>query len=492
MLSFSRNSAIAVTWTTDTCHAVKLRADGNACRVDVCWKGQTGKDGASLAELLLNAIKNVGGDDSIYIIAGGNGQGWGMADLNMPALKREEMKNALTFELKKQTPLSSEKLHWGYRLLPKRPGNSSQPVRLFYVRTEHWNSWLKAADGLHHIDAILPAPIALDPVLQDASFIMPEPNGAPARYEYAPAETGRVVVPRSDTAPTTLAQAIPPETCKLGPIDKLDETERAGFASAIILGIYGLTDCVNTDAGTMLPIPERFHARRHIASKIAATVIAVYLLGLLAYAIAGNLSGHAAQLRQVDQAIKKTQTELDQLKKLLDPKDSERTALIRQELQDNTLNRPDFPTVLMAVTQTIPSTHWISDAFEWRDGQITFKIQGPAKELELTTKLEDSKYLGDVTERLSTMNNGSYTQRFEAIARYDTEIEADILRSRQETIQKREEERRKAQLEAEAKAKAQAAAANMEAEEEATVEEEEPTDEAGDLESENAGEPEEI
>ncbi|MCQ2396408.1 MAG: hypothetical protein MJ106_01770 [Lentisphaeria bacterium] len=482
MLSFTRNLAIAVTWSTDNCQAVRLRADGNVCKVEACWQGQVGKDGASLAELLLHAVKAVGGDDSIYIIAGGNGQGWGMADLNMPSLKRDELKNALTFELKKQTPLSAEKLHWGYRVLPKKAGVATQPVRLFYVRTEHWNSWLKAADGLHHIDAILPAPVALDPVLQDSTFVMPEPHDAPARYEYVPCESGRAVAPRNDNAPLTLAQAIPPETCQLGPLAQLDETARAQFAPAIVLGIYGLTDCVNTDSATMLPIPERFRARRHVAVKIASAVIAVYIIGLIAYAIAGNFSGHAAQLRQIDQAIKKAQAELDQLNEAMSLKVAEKTALIRQELQDNTPNRPDFPTVLMAVTQTIPSTHWISDSFEWRDGQVSFKIQGSSKEMELTSKLEDSKFLGDVTERLSTMNNGAYTQRFEAIARYDTEIEADVLRTRQETMKKREEERLKIQKEIEEKVKA------AQAEEDAALEEEDgaETIPEGDEESEDA------
>lgn len=190
----------------------------------------------------------------------------------------------------------------------------------------------------------------------------------------------------------------------------------------------------------MVPLPDRFHARRNIPVKIAAACLGVYLLGLLIFVLAGNLSGHATQLRQLDQSIKKVRAELEKLQKLTDPKGVERINLLKQELLDNTPNRPDFPTALLAVTQAVPSTHWISDNFEWRDGQIAFKIQGPTKEVDLTSKLEDSRFLGDVTERLSTMNNGSYTQRFEAIARFDTEIEAEVLRTREEQKQQKQKE----------------------------------------------------
>lgn len=437
MLSFNRNQSIAVTWTTDTCRAVRLRVTGNACQVDACWHGEVGKDGASLAELVLNAAKAVGADDSSYIVAGGNGQGWGMADLQMPALKPEELNNALSFELRKQTPLSSDKLHWGYRLLPKKANGTTQPVRLFYVRTEHWNSWLKAANGLHHIDALLPAPVALDPVLEGASLIMPGGPGTPGRYEYAIGENGRVVIPRDETAPLKLSEALSADLCKPGPVNDLPQAVQLGFVPTIVLGLYGLTSCINQDQSTMVPLPDRFHARRNIPVKIAAACLGVYLLGLLIFVLAGNLSGHATQLRQLDQSIKKVRAELEKLQKLTDPKGVERINLLKQELLDNTPNRPDFPTALLAVTQAVPSTHWISDNFEWRDGQIAFKIQGPTKEVDLPSKLEDSRFLGDVTERLSTMNNGSYTQRFEAIARFDTEIEAEVLRTREEQKQQK-------------------------------------------------------
>lgn len=210
MPSFVRNQSIAVTWTTDTCQAVRLQANGNACLVEKCWYGTLGKNGESLAELLLNALKFLGADDSIYVIAGGNGQGWGMADVNMPALKAEEMRAALSFELRKQTPLSSDKLRWGYRICPSQKEATTLPVRLYYVRNESWNSWLKAVDGLHHIDAMVPAPVALDPILEEGALIVPGGHGIPGTYEYSWTATGRQIAPREGGDTLRIAEAIPP------------------------------------------------------------------------------------------------------------------------------------------------------------------------------------------------------------------------------------------------------------------------------------------
>ena len=438
-MNTSRAKAIAVTWTTDSCNAVRVHAVHNSCAVEACWHGELNKDGASLAELLLNAMKALGADDSVYIIAGGNGQGWGMADLEMPAtLKSDELKSALSFELRKQTPIPQEKLLWGYRLLPKGAKDATRPVRLFYVRSEHWASWLKAADGLHHIDALLPAPVALDPVLAGESLVLPASHATEGIYEYAPGKGGRAIIPHGEDEPLSLSQAVPPKACALGPISDLDRAVQLNFASAIVLGIYGLTSCVNEDHHTMVPLPERFRARRNIPSKILAACLGFFIVALAVYSLAGNLSGYSAQLRQVDQAMRKTQAELDQLQKLVDPKYNERAALIKQELIDNTPSGPDMPSALLAVTRTVPQTHWIGDAFEWRDGNVSFRVRGDTKDLELTSKLEDSKFLGDVTERLSTMSSGVFTQRFEAVARYDTPVEAEILRAREEERRQKE------------------------------------------------------
>ncbi len=449
---FTRTQAIALTWTTDACHAIRVTVQGRGARVAAHWHGQVGAECASLAELLMRAVKEVGGDDQSYIVAGGNGQGWGMADLVMPPLKREEMQNALAFQLRKQTPLPADRLRWGYRLLPRKKGDATQKVRLFYVRSENWNSWLKAMDGLHHVDALIPAPVALDPLLDAKTLALPEEPPTTGLYRYEPSPEGRMVSPVAEECAKPFAELLPRDLCEPGDLEKLSPQEQSFYVSPALLALYGLTASLNDDQSTLVPLPERFHARRFLSAKIGVAVLAFYLVLLAVYSLAGSFSGYARQLRQVDQAIKKTTAELDALKKASDPKDKERVTLIRQELQDNTPNAPDFPTALLAVTRTVPSTHWLADPLEWRDGKLTFRVQGPQKDAELSLKLEESPYLGDAAERLTTTaKEGSITQRFEVTARYDTPLEAQIRQAKEEAKLEQEKAQAKEKAEQEKK-----------------------------------------
>jgi hypothetical protein len=432
---------------------------GRGARVAAHWHGQVGKECTSLAELLMRAVKEVGGDDQSYIVAGGNGQGWGMADLVMPPLKREEMQNALAFQLRKQTPLPADRLRWGYRLLPRKKGDATQKVRLFYVRSENWNSWLKAMDGLHHVDALIPAAVALDPLLENATLTLPEEPPATGQYRYEPSPEGRQVSPVAEECAKPFAELLPRDLCEPGELEKLSPQEQSFYVAPALLALYGLTASLNDDQSTLVPLPERFHARRFLSAKIGVAVLALYLVLLMVYFLAGSFSGYALQLRQVDQAIKKTTAELDALKKAADPKDKERVTLIRQELQDNTPNSPDFPTALLAVTRTVPSTHWLADPLEWRDSKLSFRVQGPQKDAELSLRLEESPYLGDAAERLSTTTKeGSITQRFEVTARYDTPLEAQIRQAKEEAKleqEKAQKEQEKALRQAQKKADAE-------------------------------------
>ena len=443
---FARNNSIALTWTPNSCHAVRMTVVGNGCTVEKCWYGMLGKDGDSPAELLLNALKTLQADDSVFIVAGGSNQGWGMADLKAPALKSDDLRNALAFELRKQTPLSLDQLRWGYRILPNGEKKDTQRlVRLFFVKNDYWNSWMKAIDGLHHLDALLPAPVALDPVMSGQNLTILD-NSA---YEYRFTPEGRQPVPVAANAAMTLEQAFPLENFAPGQLAELSEPEKLAFVPALVLGVYGLTGSVSSDARTLVPLPERFVAHRNIALKVLALCVAIYLVGLAVYAVAGSMSAKAAQIRQIDVAIQKTRTELESYRKLLDPKDQEKAKLIQDELAANTPTGPDFPTALLAVTQAVKSPSWVAQTLEWKNGTLSFQVQGPQKDLELASRLEASPFLGDVSERMSTYNQDSnnHTQRFELVARFDTPAEAEALK-----VQQRKEAERLAEERRQAKA----------------------------------------
>lgn len=446
---FARNNAIALTWTPNSCHAVRMSTAGNGCTVAQAWHGTLGKDGNSLAELALNAMRTLQADDSIFIVAGGNGQGWGMADVRTPNLKSEDLRNALAFELRKQTPLSMDQIRWGYRILPdtETKGDSRKRVRLFFVKNDYWNSWMKAIDGLHHLDALLPAPVALDPLLDNQSLFLPDNNGC----EYRATPDGRQPIPLQEGTAFSFEQAFPMKNFALGKLAGLSEAEKLEYVPALVLGTYALTESVSNDAKTLVPLPERFVAHRNIALKALAICVVIYLIGLCVYTVTGNMSTKAAQIRQIEVAIKQTRAELDDLKKLLDPKDQEKARLIREELLANAPNGPDFPTALLAITQAVKPPMWVAQTLEWKNGAISFQTQGPQKDLDLANRLEYSPYLGDVSERMSTYNQESnnHTQRFELVARFDTPTEEEALRvyQRKEAERLAEERRQTAENE---------------------------------------------
>ena len=444
---FARNNSIAVTWTPNSCHAVRMGVSGNECTVTQAWHGMLGKDGDSTAELVLNAVKALQADDSIFIVAGGQGQGWGMADIKAPALKQEDLRNALAFELRKQTPLSIDQLRWGYRILPAEGKQDQRKnVRLFFIKNDYWTSWMKAVDGLHHLDAMLPAPVALDPVLAGQNLTIPGNSG----QEFRATPDGRQVSPLPDGTALTFQNAFPMKDFRPGKLAALPEEEKLAFVPAVTLGVYALTANVAADAKTLIPLPDRFVAHRNITLKAIALCIAVYLIGLIVYTVAGSMSAKAAQIRQIDLAIQKTRTELENYTKLLDPKDQEKAKLIREELVANSPDAPDFPTALLAITQAVKPPAWVAQTLEWKNGSISFQVQGPQKDLELASRLEASPYLGDVSERMSTYNQDSnnHTQRFELLARYDTPAEEEALKVQQRKEAERlAEERRKAKAE---------------------------------------------
>jgi hypothetical protein len=318
-------------------------------------------------------------------------------------------------------------------------------VRLFFIKNDYWTSWMKAIDGLHHLDAIMPAPVALDPILNGQNLTILD-NIA---YEYRTSPQGRVVTPLADGTQVTFDQAFPMKNFTRGKLSTLSEEEKLAFVPAITLGVYALTESVSTDAKTLIPLPERFVAHRNIALKAIALCMAIYLIGLVVYTAAGNLSVKAAQIRQIDLAIQQTRAELDKINRLLDPKDQEKAKLIQDELVANTPTGPDFPTALLAITQAVKAPAWVAQSLEWKNGSISFQVQGPQKDLELANRLEASPYLGDVSERMSTYNQDSnnHTQRFELLARFDTPAEEEALK-----VQQRKEAERLAAEHRQAKA----------------------------------------
>ena len=298
---------------------------------------------------------------------------------------------------------------------------------------------------------MLPAPATLDPLLAEAVFAAPATEGSQL-WTYIPDAGKRKPQMRSDDGTATLGNIFPEKIFQPGSLAALSREEQLAFAPAVLLGMYALTPAITAVAATLPALPERLVARRHIAAKMGAALLFLYLLGLLVFIFSGYMQDKAAKIRIVEQEISKVDRELKEIRRLMDPKAGERISLLRQELVDNAPAGPGFPAALLEITRAVGKDALSSNSLEWKEGRLNFQIQTPTKDMNLAQRLEYSEILGDVSEKLSTFNqsSNSYTQRFEMTARFDTPEEAQINRMRRE----KEEERQRQRLELEQSAAA--------------------------------------
>ena len=322
-----------------------------------------------MAELIALGVKSVETSDQEFIVAGGDTTGWGSAELQLPALSKPEIKSALQFELRKQTPIPPEKLRWGYRVL----GDSGKGtrVRLFYIKEEEWGRWCSALKGLSHVDVILPAQLALDPLFEDADCFFPDETDQ-AGYACRRVNGTRLIVREPTPPDLTLEKAFPPlASFQPGPLSDTTPAEQMDFIPALMAAAYGLTRNSNLDQATLIPPPDALKAHRYIASKFIAACLLIFTCVTLMLGMARNLQARAAHLRRIDSEIGKVQAELKALQASQGGNtEKEFVTVLEQELRDNMQVMPSFPEVLLELTNLIEAPTWASSRMEWNAGQI--------------------------------------------------------------------------------------------------------------------------
>ena len=418
MTKFVRNICTALSWSRQHCYVVRLQRSRDKFKLLACWDAEVGKD-QSLTELLPAGLRQVDCGEQEYIVAAASGGGWGSVDLQLPALPEAELRNALQFELRKQTPIAPEKLRWGYRVLAQRDKGAGLQVRLFYIKDDEWGRWCNVLNGVSHVDAILPAPLCLDPLFEDDEFCFPEENSC---FVYRRDGARRLVERRELPAALDLAKAFPPlGSFQLGALAEKPEQLQLAYMPALLAAVYGLSESSNLDQKTLIAPPEALQARRYFASKLTAFALLFFICLSLGLGLLRQLQSRAAHLRRIDAEISMVQAQLKALKdELGSPQEKEFALNLEQELRDNVLNSPSFPEVLLELSNLIEPPTWASSRLEWNAGQVTMQLQSPQRDLELAGKLEESPILGDVRELSSSYNQGSHIARLTLNARYDT------------------------------------------------------------------------
>lgn len=423
MTKFLRQSSAAISWTQDgTCHAVRLkRTASDKCSVVVSWSGKADKE-HTLAEILAEAAQHVGAKDADCLIAAPAISGWGTADIALPALPPDQISNALAFELRKHTPVPPEKLAWGYRTLEKARKGQRGKARLLFLKQELWRQWCATATPLAPLDAILPAPAALDPLAQNQTVIFPRHDGEPEAWTNSP--DGRTfqsasLVDENDT-PLPLQQLLQADYMNFGDIASLPCEQQYPFADAVIAAAYGLTGQTARDADTLIPLPDTLRAHRSIALVVSAVIfLAIAIASGVLYAVL-LLQSNFAQQRDLQAEIARLDKLIAEQKAIVRPERLTKIKELEEEIKGDIPNYPPFALALKDITNIFDPERehkpWISTRLQWSHdtSTIRFSIEEPLadsgdkpfiEDLNLLDELADSPYLIDVRGNSSSVNH---------------------------------------------------------------------------------------
>lgn len=422
MPKFTRNSSVALSWTQDgACHAVRLRrTGGDACRIAATWSGKADKD-HPLAEVLAEGARALNAKDAACLIAAPAIPGWGAADVAMPPLPPEQLHNAIAFELRKHTPLPSDKLVWGYRALAKPKSGEKLRLRLVFVRQDLWRQWCNAAAQLAPLDAILPAPVTLDPLCERQTVTFPR-HDADAEA-WTPAPDGRTFrnapVTDADGHPLPLQELLHTDFIDVAELAQLPPEQQHPFADAIIAAAYGLTEQPAKDAATLIPLPDSLRAHRSVALvAIAIAIAAVTIAALVLHAVL-LLQANLSQQRDLLAEIARLDKLIAEQKAIVRPERLAKIKELEEEIKGDIPDYPPFALALKDITNIFdperPNKPWISSKLQWAhdSGTIRFSIEEPLddsgekpfiEDLNLIDELADSPYLTDVRGNSSSVN----------------------------------------------------------------------------------------
>jgi len=420
MTTFTGTSAIALTWTPEgLCRGVLVERVRDRCRVVRWWEAQKAGD-RSLAETLAEGIRVLGPSSATVVVAGADDAASGCLDLDMPALKREELRSALAFEVRRNAPISDEKLMWAYRVLPQRAG-SRLLVRLYYLRQTAWEQWLNHLGAFSHgLDVAIPPVAALDPVLA----------GVPVRLGPA---AGQVLVPTAaggrEAGVATAAGApaavfgqgdtpLAVPCLDAGGLSELPASQQAGFASALILAMYGLSRSLPADRATGLPLPYELHPRRNRSARLLAMVLVVYAAVVGLYGLGRLYADQRQQFQAVHRERLAVEAQADEAGKRLRADEAKAIEQLRQETADLVQPRPSLAASLAEITRRVGHTGWCT-SFRWSEGAVSVQLRESQELEDLERVLEQSPLLGDVRQESKKVQAGVTDRKVEMNARYD-------------------------------------------------------------------------
>ncbi|MBR0457890.1 MAG: hypothetical protein IJJ26_01515 [Victivallales bacterium] len=467
MMKYARSTSAAFTWSPEgRCRGVLLMRDARGCHVSARWGADTEHKTADLAEALAAGRKALNCAEAMFCVAGPTNGGWGMAELEMPELKQEELRNALAFELRKRTPLPPDRLVWGYRVLEHAASKEERmKVRLFYVKRDSWRQWMAVARGLAHVDLIAPAPVLLDPLAEGQAVVVP---GGKISFRYLPSEHGREEMRTSANDaqgnPLDYDQLFPMPGFTPGVLEELSIAERQEYLPAVILGIYALSTEIGTDVGTLPPVEEDMRPKRYLFMQAMAGILLLVVIGFLLIGGVKAVQARMARLSLIAKDIQQARTQYAALQRQIPVNAKEASQALEEEIARFHFESPDLPEALSEVTRLVKAPAWVG-SFEWKgdpsasDSTVNILLREPVGNQEntnLVTRLSNSPVLGDVKEiQANQTRNNMMERRFVMTARGDTPEESVIAKEAAEEERRLEQQRKEEERAAKAKAEAE-------------------------------------
>lgn len=422
MFDLFNKNCIALTWDeAGACRGVRMIRQGTRYSVVSYWQSSAVPED-NISSVLAQGLQELGGDEDIPVIVGSTGYEFCFTDLSMPDLDIENLRNALRFELTKQAPLRDDKLVWGFRKIGST--NKKQIIiRLAYLRETQWGHILDRLGELAgNIDAFIPPPAALDPILEGTALYIQSGKEKGNDYLYVPENERRELLypdPEEQVNINAFGAGNTPlalDGFNPGDLSELAPEEQRSFAGAAVLAMYGSSAALGKDKKTWLTLPEGMRPRRHIASRRTAAILGIYL-GLIL------VSGLAYRYIKSAQYLNDLQTREAEISKQIENLENREGARqfissFQEELAEVNLDHPSLLQCLIDLTKNIPNEYWVSN-FNWKNGDIELQIQSEKDDLTFLEKIRESPLLTDVVTIRKTVdheNKVTFQVRMRAVA----------------------------------------------------------------------------
>ena len=396
---FRSNECVAYTWDSQgRCCGVRIERRGERCTVAGHWRGA--KVGAQpLATVLESSLAHLKIRSETTVLIGGDFRKAFCVDMRMPKMSPELLHSAVGFELAKFSPLATEDLKWGYRVLSKS-GMDALHVRVGFFPASDHDHWLEAASALPSgVDMIIPAGATLDPQFaeQDVGFVDEEGESAYILHRKESGEREVQIAADADRDDVFGLGKTPLAAPNLMPgrLLELNAAEQRSFAPAVLLGMYGVSSSCPADARTWLSVPKSMKPPRNRTQKTVSLTLAVYLLGLGLAFLGGWLMMKNRDLAFVNEKRVALEEEVRRLTPEVKPThEVDLNEEMRQELEEVRASFLPMGVGLSAITGRTAHELW-GHSFQWNTGEIKVELIADADMMDKIGFLERTRVLAD-------------------------------------------------------------------------------------------------